>query len=78
VLDVEVDEILVRAESPLVGKSIAQAQTRKGRLLVVALKQSAGTMLFNPGAEVIAGAGDTIILLGKRADIDDFRAEYKL
>jgi voltage-gated potassium channel len=78
VLDVEVDEILVRAESPLVGKSIAAAQTRKGRLLVVAVKQSAGNMVFNPGAEVVAGSGDTIILMGKRADIDEFRAEYKL
>jgi voltage-gated potassium channel len=78
VLDVEVDEILVRADSPLVGKSMADAQTRNGRLLVVAVKQSAGTMVFNPGAEVVAGSGDTIILMGKRADIDEFRAEYKL
>ena len=53
------------------GGRLAQtaAQTRKGRLLVVAVKQSAGNMVFNPGAEVVAGSGDTIILMGKRADI---------
>jgi len=78
VLDVEVDEVLIRAESPLAGKTISDAPTRKSRLLVVAVKQSAGAMVFNPGAEVVLQSGDTIILMGKQADIDEFRAENRL
>jgi voltage-gated potassium channel len=79
VLDVEVDEIVVTAASPLVGKTIVAAQTRsKSGLLVVALKQAGGPMIFNPGAEVVFSSGDTIIALGRQEDIDRFRQDYQL
>jgi voltage-gated potassium channel len=79
VLDVEVDEIVVTAASPLVGKALADAQTRsRSGLLVVAVKKSDGAMTFNPGADLVFAAGDRIIVMGKQGDIDRFREEYQL
>jgi voltage-gated potassium channel len=79
VLDVEIDEILVSAASPLVGKTILDAETRRRHgLLVVAVKQKIGSMVFNPGAEVVFQPGDTIIVMGRLDDIDRFRQEFKL
>jgi voltage-gated potassium channel len=79
VLDVEVDEILVAAGSPLVGKALADAQTRsRSGLLVVAVKKSGGAMTFNPGTELVFQSGDTIIVMGKQDDIDRFRQEYRV
>jgi voltage-gated potassium channel len=79
VLDVEIDEIIVAATSPIVGQTIRDAQTRtKSGLLIVAIKPSDGGMVFNPGAEVVFKAGDTMIAMGRQADIDRFRQEYTL
>jgi voltage-gated potassium channel len=79
VLDVEIDEVLVVPTSPLVGNSIAAAQTRsRSGLLVVAVKKSGGAMTFNPSAELVFQPGDTIIVMGRQEDIDRFRADYAL
>ncbi len=79
ILDVEIDEIAVSAQSPLVGKTIIDAETRRRHgLLIVAVKQAAGNMAFNPGSEVVFQPNDTIIVMGRLEDIDRFRQEYKL
>jgi voltage-gated potassium channel len=77
VLDVEVDEIAVAARSPLVGRTIGDSQARRlGGLLIVAVKQKAGAMVFNPGAEVVFQPDDTLIVMGRVEDIDRFRRDY--
>lgn len=79
VLDVEVDEIVIPAASPMVGHSIAEVKTpSKSGLLVVAVKQDGQQMTFNPGAELVFQADDTIIVMGKQEDIVQFRKDYKL
>jgi voltage-gated potassium channel len=79
ILDVEIDEIAVSAQSPLVGKTIVDAETRRRHgLLIVAVKQAAGNMAFNPGSEIVFQPNDTIIVMGRLEDIDRFRQEYKL
>ncbi len=79
ILDVEIDEIAVSAQSPLVGKTIIDAETRRRHgLLIVAVKQAAGNMAFNPGSEIVFQPNDTIIVMGRLEDIDRFRQEYKL
>jgi voltage-gated potassium channel len=76
-LDVEVDEIVVAAASPLVGKTTVEAEARRRHgLLIVAIKQQSGAMIFNPGTEVVFQPGDTILLMGKQEDIDRFRREF--
>ncbi len=79
ILDVEIDEITVSSQSPLVGKTIIDAEARRRHgLLIVAVKQAAGNMAFNPGSEVVFQPNDTIIVMGRLEDIDRFRQEYKL
>jgi voltage-gated potassium channel len=76
-LDVEVDEIALLARSPLVGKTVADAETRRRHgLLLVAIKDKAGPMRFNPGAEVVFQPEDTLIVMGRIDDIDRFRREF--
>ena len=77
VLDVEVDEITVAAASTLVGRTIADSDIRRrSGLLIVAIKQKAGAMIFNPGTEVVFRPDDTLIVMGRVADIDRFRRDY--
>ncbi|REK10473.1 MAG: potassium channel protein [Planctomycetota bacterium] len=79
VLDVEIDEIFVKPESSIVDKTIRDAQTRtRSGLLIVAIKEAQGGMVFNPSAEVVFKAGDTMIAMGHQNDIDRFRQDYGL
>jgi voltage-gated potassium channel len=76
-LDVEVDEIALLARSPLVGKTVGDAETRRRHgLMLVAIKEKAGPMRFNPGAEVVFQSEDTLIVMGRMDDIDRFRREF--
>lgn len=76
-LDVQVDEVVLLPTSPLVGKSVVDAEIqRRGGLLIVAVKKSTGPMRFNPGAEVVFQPGDTLIVMGSVDDIDRFRREF--
>jgi voltage-gated potassium channel len=60
-----VDEIAVPEGSPLAGKSIAEARfEEKTGALLVALRPGGGREFsFNPGREVIIGAGDVLIFI---------------
>ena len=70
-------KLLLPSTSALVGKTIVDAETRRRHgLLVVAVKQSSGAMVFNPGTEVVFQAADTLIVMGHVEDIDRFRREY--
>ena len=76
-LDAELDEILVSADSALVDVSVRETEAaRKHRLLVVAVKQSSGTMVFNPDADYKFQSNDIIILMGRNEDIERFCDEH--
>ena len=78
-LDVELDELAIGGDSPLVGKSIRQTEAHaKYGLLLVSIKQSSGAMIFNPDADQLLAQGDIIILMGRYTDIERFRADYRL
>ncbi len=78
-LDVEVDEIFVTAGSPLVGRAVTDAQCRGPRgLLIIAVRQATGVLVFNPGEELVFQAGDSILAMGKQEDIDCFRKQFEL
>ncbi len=78
-LDVEVDEIVVTGGSPLVGKAVTDARCQGPRgLLIVAVKQAAGAIVFNPGDELALQAGDMIMAMGRQEDIDRFRRQFAL
>lgn len=79
IMDVEVDEVTIPAASPLIGKTVLAAETRrKHGLLVVAVKRAHGAMIFNPDAEFVFETLDTVIVMGKPGDISRFREENRI
>ncbi|MEX2185150.1 MAG: NAD-binding protein [Pirellulales bacterium] len=75
-LDVEVAEITIGPDSPLAGLTarIANARQKHG-LMIVAVRQAAGKMLFNPDGDLPFTTGDTLIVIGNPSDIARFREQ---
>lgn len=76
-LDLELDELEVNGHKALVGVTVRETEAhRKYKLLVVAIRQGDGEMVFNPAAEYVFGPDDIVIILGNREHINRFRSEY--
>jgi voltage-gated potassium channel len=69
--DLQFEEQLVRPGHALEGKTVGQSglRSRMG-LILVAIKHGDGQMAFNPGDDDPLAAGDTILILGRRAELD--------
>lgn len=77
--DFEMDELVISQGSSVVGKSVVESQLNyKHKLLVVAVKQADGSMVFNPGGSYVFQLGDTAIVMGKRFDILEFCQTHHL
>ena len=77
--DFEMDELAIVEESTLVGRSVGESELNyKHKLLVVAVKQIDGSMVFNPGGDYVFNGGDTAIVMGKRVDIRGFCQTHRL
>jgi len=64
-VDLEMDEYVVNARSPLAGKTLRDSPLReKTDAIVVAIKRAEGDTHVNPGPNTMMSAGDTLILVG--------------
>ncbi|MBD1808676.1 potassium channel protein [Microcoleus sp. FACHB-SPT15] len=78
-IDVQMDELVILSDSPLVGQTISDIEVRgKGSFIVVALRKGDGTMVIHPKHEVLLEAEDTVIVMGHRGDIPQFARNYVL
>lgn len=78
-IDVQVDELTIPADSPLVGKTIGDLEVRgKGTFIVVALRKPNGEMITHPSHEIPLVAKDVVIVLGHRGDIPKFTRLFKV
>ena len=79
-MDVELDEVYIPTDNPLVGKTVSDSNVHyKHKLLVVAIKKGHDdSMVFNPGGAYVFEGEDVAILMGKSNDISDFRQNYGL
>jgi len=78
-MDLEMDEIGVAETSQFAGVSVLDSDARKKyRLLIVAVKQADGDMVFNPDANHIFGGEDTVVVMGRASDIEKFRRECEV
>ena len=76
-IDAELEELTIALGSPLVGKTIRDAETRqRHRVLIVAVRRVGGELIFNPDAAIDFRAGDTLVIIGESADVHDFRETY--
>jgi voltage-gated potassium channel len=69
-LELEMEELLVGAGSPLVGVALKESQVRtRFGLMIIAIKRTDGSMLFNPPSDTVIKSGDVLITIGKTEDL---------
>lgn len=72
-IDVQVDELTIPPNSPLVGKTIGDLEVRgKGTFIVVALRKAHGEIITHPDHGLPLAARDVVIVLGHSGDIPKF------
>lgn len=71
-LEVQLEEILIRADSSLVGKTLLNSGIRRDwNIIIVGIKKGDGQMVFNPASETGIEAGDNLIVLGEHPAIQN-------
>ncbi len=76
-LAIEMNDIPIHATSPLAGQTLRDADI--GRLtgvMVMAIKRGDGRVEFPPSSDKPLEPGDNIVLLGRRASLDQFREKF--
>ncbi len=69
-IDLQMEELYVSPGSELVGKDLVDSQIRpRFNLIVIAIKQVSGDMVFNPGPKEIIHAKATLLAVGKKRDL---------
>ncbi|MEO1526388.1 MAG: potassium channel protein [Planctomycetota bacterium] len=77
--DLILEELIIPDGSEIVGRSIVQLRIRdQHELLVVAVKSANEVLDFNPGGDRVFATGETILVMGKQADVDAFEKRYGL
>jgi len=68
--DIHMEEMFVSASSNLVNVMLKDSGIRQNyNLIIIAIKKSDGSMLFNPSFESVIKAGDTLIAVGEDANL---------
>ncbi len=76
-LAIEMDDVPIGPGNPLSGQTLRHADI--GRLtgvMVIAVKRADGRVEFPPPGDAPLGPGDSIVLLGRRANLDQFRTLF--
>ncbi|MEM6366225.1 MAG: potassium channel protein [Planctomycetota bacterium] len=77
--DLMLDELFIPESSRLQNQSIAQLRIRdQHELLVVAVKDRDDTLDFNPPGDRVFQSGETVLVMGKQADVNSFQKSYEL
>lgn len=64
-LDIEIGEVKIPSQSALAGKKLADSTIRQqAGVIVLAVKNSEGKMLFNPSQDSVISTGDCLIVIG--------------
>jgi voltage-gated potassium channel len=72
-LELQIEETVIRAGSQLAGSSLSESRLRQDLgVIIVAIKKQGGGMIYTPPSEARLEAGDTVIALGRRDQLDEF------
>ena len=70
-LELQIEQTLIKPVSALVGSTLAGSKLRQDLgLIIVAIKKASGAMAYTPPPETVLEAGDTLIALGRRDQLD--------
>jgi voltage-gated potassium channel len=73
--ELQIEEVSVQAGSALAGTLIRDNKIRSDLgIIVVAVKRGDGSMVFNPDPDLAMAAGDTLIVLGHRNQLDQLES----
>jgi len=69
-IDLQLEAMIVGPTSPLAGKNLVESRIRQDfDLIIVAIKREDASLVFNPGPKEMVLAGDTLITVGRPADL---------
>ena len=69
-LEFRMQEIPIRAGSPLAGQSLRTAELReRAQVLVLALRRADGTFVNNPDPDLVLEPGQVLIAVGEGSDL---------
>lgn len=70
-LELQIEEIQIATHSTLAGATLKDSQLRQNfGIIIVAIKKTAGEMVFNPPSDAVMQPGDILIVLGHRQQLD--------
>jgi len=76
-IDIQMNELVVKPNSPLLGRTIGDVEMRsQGTYVVVALNRQAGEVLVHPQPHELLAEGDTVIIMGHQSDMPNFAQRY--
>lgn len=74
-LGLSIEEAVLNPHSPLVGKSILESNVRSQfGVMIVAIKRPNNEMVFAPNPKEVLNAGETIVFIGREADLSRVNA----
>ena len=78
-LEIEMDEIPVQSGSPLHGETRRHADIgRKTGIMVIAVKRADGRVEFPPTGDEALATDDTLVVLGRQANLEQFRTLFMI
>jgi voltage-gated potassium channel len=69
--DLRLEEIVVRAGSPLDGMTAANLTASRSQTMILAVKKTGGELIASPGEDLQLGAGDLVVVLGPVRTLGD-------
>ncbi|MEB3359295.1 MAG: NAD-binding protein [Synechococcales bacterium] len=78
-IDLQIDELTIPSDSPLVGSTLGQLEIQGSRsLIIVAVRRADGTTQMSPNPACILNGEDTLILMGRRGEIPQLARYHHL
>jgi voltage-gated potassium channel len=69
-LGLQMEEAIISQSSPIIGKTLVSSNLRQDfGVIIVAIKRITGEMVFNPGPGETFDAGDVIVAIGKKTEL---------
>lgn len=69
-LGLQMEEAVIAETSPVTGKTVMSSGLRQDfGVIIIAIKRKTGEMVFNPGPDENFNAGDTIVVIGKKKEL---------
>ncbi len=69
-LGLQMEEAVIPTGSAITGKTVVSSKLRQDfGVIIIAIKRKSGEMIFNPGPNEVFDAGDTIVVIGKSAEL---------